>query len=135
MPVKIGNTSSNRESTAWFTIFLLVGKIDPIIILSIRMLFLVLFETANVQILSVPFAAEHAFEIVPYLAIAVDALVLTLAALALVGAFQYVTILAVHEALHDLLVFLLQRKLVLVLEIVIHTFLQKKQNSSEFCFK
>ena len=88
------------------------------------------------QILSVPFAAEHAFEIVPYLAIAVDALVLTLAALALVGAFQYVTILAVHEALHDLLVFLLQRKLVLVLEIVIHTFLQKKkQNSSEFCFK
>ena len=87
------------------------------------------------QILSVPFAAEHAFEIVPYLAIAVDALVLTLAVLALADLVQHVTIVVAQEVLHDLLVFLLLRELVLVLEIVIHTFLQKKQNSSEFCFK
>ena len=87
------------------------------------------------QILSVPFAAEHAFEIVPYLAIAVDALVLTLAVLALADLVQHVTIVAAHEVLHDLLVFLLQRKLVLVLEIVIHTFLQKNRILRNSVFK
>ena len=85
-------------------------------------------------ILSLSSAAEHAFEIVLDHVITADALVLTFAFLVLVDSVQHVTIVAAQEVLLDLLVFLL-RELVLVLEIVIHTFLQKKQNSSEFCFK
>ncbi|CJA33807.1 Uncharacterised protein [Streptococcus pneumoniae] len=101
------------------------------------MLFLVvLFETAHALLPSVPFVHEYAFEIVLYLVITADALVLAFAALALADSFPYVMILAGREALHDLLVILpLLFGLKLVLEIVIHTFLQKKkQNSSEFCF-
>ena len=68
-------------------------------------------------------AAERAFEIVLDHVIAADALVLIFAALALADLVQHVTIVAAQEVLHDLLVFLLLRELVLVLEIVIHTFL------------
>lgn len=78
------------------------------------------------RILSLSSAAEHAFEIVLDHVITADALVLIFAALALVDSVQYVTIVAAQEVLHDLLVFLLLRELVLVLEIVIHTFLQKE---------
>ena len=91
------------------------------------MLFLVaLFETADVPILSLSSAAEHAFEIVLDHVITADALVLIFAALVLAELTQHVTIVAAQEVLHDLLVFLLLRELVLVLEIVIHTFLQKR---------
>ena len=84
-----------------------------------------LFETADVPILFLSSAAERAFEIVLDHVIAADALALIFAALALTDLVQHVTIVAAQEVLHDLLVFLL-RELVLVLEIVIHTFLQKR---------
>ena len=91
------------------------------------MLFLVaLFETADVPTLSLSSAAEHAFEIVLDRVLTADALVLIFAALALAELTQHVTIVAAQEVLHDLLVFLLLRELILVLGIVIHTFLQKE---------
>ena len=92
------------------------------------MLFLVaLFETADVPTLSLSSAAEHAFEIVLDRVLTADALVLIFAALALAELTQHVTIVAAQEVLHDLLVFLLLRELILVLGIVIHTFLQKNR--------